>query len=1110
MVKKKLHPQKVEKQQQPQEEEEEGRRRVAPATYQASVQELLTCLDAAQEHWRVAANAGDGPRTSYTTTATTVLHVWTQTKEEENDDDDKEDDHVNDYDWKCRSRRRNGRPRSHSESSPAAGNGSITTWSSSQQQQQAQQAQRLTQRRGRSNSLNETTTTTSTPEFSNKKKVHPRSRQQQQAQQQPHLLSLPPENPFIQAPSLLLLCRSHFFTGICSTPPVVSSPSSSRSKAKGGGGGGSRCCCRYRHVTPPGRNLASTVYRSVVVTAAAPEPCSGGRSSSTSSSNTDLQRAHEASLLPIHGNRNSSRTTTTTTRLERNQASLAMEMVHYIPIPITMASSLTSTVGEPSEVSSSEKEQPPSIREIVTITLSNRGVNVSSIVYAVLQGTLIFDRHQGGLLISSQQEMMTILARPDAEREQNRESDPVSDRKASYRKHISFASFSSSSLSNDSANQEEMGRRLVQELPGSILEHILTFLPDASVAAASQVCQSWYQEIGRNSPNLWRHLLQRRNWPLPVDLERTSGNSINVEEGEEDEGEDSSSGEVAVDHEATADIGPEPYRQMYRNAFLQHYAVVRDVAAIQLAMSALHNNNNNKRRSAAVEEKEMVYQDFSTRKHSPSAPNHCVAVQVWSPNRILVAYSLDCSLRLFETVPKSSQEKMCRELVSQRIDPYRNTKKRTCSLLSMTLDEEAIGCLCHVMADTVDVEAYVLIVVSRDEFLLGDSSCDKPGQSSNSTKMNVIDIGAAVLNYLLSLDVVDHRMLQLIDFLTDGGEIGEVEILASETIAACGYGRFMVEVSISIPFWDGFDLVDSMQLLDRKLVLFSASAGAIVWMGDSNDPLRPLRPRHEDMTLACYRRPLSGCSSRAECSVVVTSASSPSIQVASVERTGYVQNVQIIKASDSVRNEAVGDDWEVIPSHCRLLIVTASDVVAADVASRRVGGRIKELRTIISFYPRYPKGQEAPYSVLKIDGDFEALRMANFRDTHAIIICRKYSRATDQNPGENGTAETTMSLYAIIIHIFSRSEIARMSLAENVARESGDVIEISISNEYTIGAGLSWKGVMMTGSDIRTIGNSKVALIDDVQTKPKSKKTKRQPPKGGKKDVFCRGMTLRG
>ena len=82
--------------------------------------------------------------------------------------------------------------------------------------------------------------------------------------------------------------------------------------------------------------------------------------------------------------------------------------------------------------------------------------------------------------------------------------------------------------------------------------------------------------------------------------------------------------------------------------------------------------------------------------------------------------------------------------------------------------------------------------------------------------------------------------------------MSEVEILASHSIKACGYGRFLVEVSISIPSLELDEEEDIMILLDRKVILFSATAEAIVWMGESN-PTDTL-PRHEDMTMVSYRQ----------------------------------------------------------------------------------------------------------------------------------------------------------------------------------------------------------------------------------------------------------------
>lgn len=391
----------------------------------------------------------------------------------------------------------------------------------------------------------------------------------------------------------------------------------------------------------------------------------------------------------------------------------AMEMVFYLEAVLD------------ANKSGNSENRDTRFSEQISDLLSSKQLYLASVVYIALDEVLVFDRFRDGLLYPTDREFLVAVLGENA----------------------------GGSRRDVDGSREDAAVTALLSIPGTVLEHILAFLPDRAVAALSRVCTAWHYEIGRNSPSLWKHMLNRRDWPLPI-------------------------GHGSLDLHA------------YRDQFLQHYAVVRDMTAIQNGLDAILDP----RKTAVLEE--VAYQDFSTRKHAPSYPNCCVGLQEWSPNRLLVAYNHDCSLRLFET----HGEKVCRELICQRVDPYRNTKKRHCRIVSMGLDEQCVASLCHVTGNPgLDAEAFVLVVITRDDFLLGESSgaADMAsGCAEDVSNLKVIDVGEAVLNYLLSSDDGDHRLLQLIDFLSEGGDVGDVEVLASQALASCGYGRFMVEVSI--------------------------------------------------------------------------------------------------------------------------------------------------------------------------------------------------------------------------------------------------------------------------------------------------------------------------
>lgn len=697
---------------------------------------------------------------------------------------------------------------------------------------------------------------------------------------------------------------------------------------------------------------------------------------------------------------------------------------------------------------------------IVSEALSKRDCGIASVVYLAINDVIVFDRYREGVVLSGDAFQTTVLG-----------IDPRRPR-------------SSSIVSAEGDGEEETGIELENGfgVPGQVLEYILAFLPDAAVSAMSRVCREWSSEIGRTSPALWKHLLTRRDWPLP--------------------------GEV-TDEEENA-------RDAFRDKFLAHYTAVRNVEAAKMGILAMVASSKK-----SAEEEEMVYQVFSTRRSAPQSPNGCVSVQVWSPSRVLAAYSHDCTLRLFKAVDKSSDSgsaRACRELVCVSVDPYRNTKRRSCRLVAMGLDEELIGCLCHEIDDREEQETYLLIVMSRDDFLCssdGSTSQDQGGASIEEGALQVINIAEAVLNYLISCDEVDHRLLRLFDFLSDGGEVSDVEVLVSQSMLALGHGRLLVEIAISIPYlhFDDPDDVDAtMILLDRKLVIFSAAAGAIVWVGDSGSP-DSLLPRHEDVTMASLRHAPPG-GSRTACSVVLVSASSPMMICAEMHPTGHMESPRCIEASELVRNELLQEGWQLQQLHQRPVAITSSDIVAVDVLFRDLEERPRAHRSVLSFYPRHLSGIQ--YAILTLIGNCESIRMATIGEEHIVLVCRVHemgpSHSDDQ---EEPDVPHRRLVYAILVHVPTRREIERICILEDasVIHQSAtyDVPIFFVSLGDTVGVGISWKGVVLTGKDVREVGAGVSNVNSDTKSAKKQKKKKGQRTvRVNKKDVFARGLSLRG
>jgi len=462
--------------------------------------------------------------------------------------------------------------------------------------------------------------------------------------------------------------------------------------------------------------------------------------------------------------------------------------------------------------------------KLLSHALSNKSCANASLVYVSVNDLLLFDRFQGGLL---QQQPQVLHSTNNIF--------PLSD--------------SSVVLSGDSIMP-------ALDLPSSILEFILSFLPDEAVSVMIQVCKKWKMGIGTTSPYLWRTLLERQQWPIPP------GDGVDF-----------------VSDTTTTEV--------MKGAFLMHYKVIRNVRAIQLGLNSLlkikhsHRNNNNNNDTSSRLGKEVVLQDFSTRRQVPTYPNVCVSTQVWSSDKILFAYSDDCSIRLFQVIApqaaaaaivssnnnspgKKSPSSSCRELIRICVDPYRKTKKQSSHLLSMALDEDVIVSLLHVRElvgsgnPNNQKEHYILSILPRDDYLVAD--VDSLGWSKyEEDAMTFIDLAEAVVNYLTNNTSIntedDPQLNRLVHFLSsDNGNIWDVQVLASHTVVECGHGKFLVEVTISIPDENYINYYDntidaSMVMLGRKLVVFSSTAGAIVWLGDSN-PAQGFVPRDHDLSLS--------------------------------------------------------------------------------------------------------------------------------------------------------------------------------------------------------------------------------------------------------------------
>ena len=147
-------------------------------------------------------------------------------------------------------------------------------------------------------------------------------------------------------------------------------------------------------------------------------------------------------------------------------------------------------------------ENPPKVSDEISSLLSKRDCPTASIVYLVVDGMLVFDRYRDGIVLSNIDELILY-----------KDCNGVGFK----RRTVSIGEYSDTRGSTRQLEPTEdildHHQNMVRYLPGQILEYIVLFLPDESVSSMQLVCKSWYEEIGKSSPNLWMQLLRRRQWP---------------------------------------------------------------------------------------------------------------------------------------------------------------------------------------------------------------------------------------------------------------------------------------------------------------------------------------------------------------------------------------------------------------------------------------------------------------------------------------------------------------------------------------------------------------------------------------------------------------------
>lgn len=721
----------------------------------------------------------------------------------------------------------------------------------------------------------------------------------------------------------------------------------------------------------------------------------------------------------------------------------AMEMMYYVHLKL-----------DSKMITGSELECPALLGETIASELSRTQIKPANIIYVVVGSTLIYDRFREGLQYSNDQDLFQALSsQPTAT--------PLRPTRGSHGNNVE-SSF--------------------HAVPGTILEHILQFLPDMAVAAASLVCKAWHQEIGQNSPNLWQYLLDRRGWPHP----RIPG-----------------------------DAETEQRQALYRNVFLEHYAVVRNVNALQAGITGLVGS---KKQSVS---REMAIHVLATRKLAAD----CVGVEEWAPNQVLMANGLDCSLRLLQAYAKNGDELLCKEIVCQWLDPYRKTKKSKCRMVAMGLDNDFISCLCSVVHETGNSSSYILTCMSRENFLLGENFDSADSNAVDNSHSIVVNVAEIFLDYFLNCEESEKSGLAGLDaYLLNGGDTQLVQVNVSRSLTSCGKGRVMLEVSISVPSSARNEDRGEGRLLfvERRLLLISIGAGTILWMGRSISSHRAEAHGVDDdmVKMSSIRSPFTSTKRDAfVCSILVFESSGPDpMMLLDVDSAGRVHQGEQIACPWTAGDFSPRPvrDMDAFTRHVQ---ITSGFIVSVDTLRFRsdvevdadLEATVGASKVVIHGIPRPENAHDTSFCLM-LEGVY-VYHTTCLHDKYIVLTCMLFHRPL-------------LEVWAIVVHLPSGSEVSRVHLftAPTLEDLRQHFIRITTNVRDTIGLSLFLESrggnvvVVLTGDAVRGEAWMKRWMVPTATAEATScpatvmgkKKKKPKAIKSGKKDGFARGMSLRG
>jgi hypothetical protein len=860
------------------------------------------------------------------------------------------------------------------------------------------------------------------------------------------------------------LCANHFFGGCCCSSSSSSTnnnnSNNSNNKGRTGGSGMVTGCAFGWH--PSARQNNATLANMLLLNA-----------KSRADTNKQALKASLAAAIAA----------TSAAPGRSDDDNISMDMLYHLSVVVVPTDDDAADDDDDGVANSN-------ILEKITTALSTNSCSVGSIVYVVLGDILVFDRYRDGIMLTESDEEMLLFGDSSKRRsvsigeyaERGGGDDYYYSGNNNNNKNNNDNKKHSSSSLTASESAIELHQRLVLHLPGFMLEYILTFLPTQATATMALVCKSWHNEIGRSSPDLWRHLLDRNEWPAPKNNDNSTTTTTTL---------DSTTTTIAT----------------CRDAFLSHYTAVRDVKAVVQGLQLFEKYATTGGKIVTTT-KDIALLQFKEALGGRTMPGETF-VRMWSERRALVANAQDCTLHLYDVVDcgnNAGQRQRCKQEVRVSVAPFGSRKKRSCTMVAMDIDNRTVGCLYEVVMGNDDDETHTwLSVAQRNDLLCSTGAGGTKGvaQQLEDGALCTHDLEAKAVDYIISCDDVEViNFLYSHGYHSDGFELSSIEIDIKENIVACGNGEYLFDASIVMPI--AID-DDSVEVALPKIFLFSSDFGKITWIG----PHGYSEVHYFDHTYK-PRSKLVGVNHvhtgnieddvwNKPSAALVLKASPDTVVSIRVNGPGNVECTSNTLHRSLERRTTPWPELDV--SRRARSLVTPTDIILSETWEEGADASSAKMKTEFRFRRLHGKASVDLPKELVIDGDCSIFPIQPLRNDHMIAFCENYNSACASGD------QVARKLFAVLVHVPSRKVIYDSCVGEvngsQVLAPGGFSLD---AKDDAVAVSIDEVGMFVAGHGVApnlAEASEKKTCEEKNRMEKKKKKSAKQ---NAKKDGFARGM----